>query len=122
MALVLEGPLQAGKLRTAITIQVNSLAGTQDSRGQEQENWVTYATGWAQIVEYARGSREVTAAEQTLANQWWNVLTRYIEGVVPKMRVLWGTHVLDIQTALDPDSRRRRLLMLCLERAAGGTT
>jgi SPP1 family predicted phage head-tail adaptor len=121
MALVLQGPLAAGKLRTPITIQVNTAIGTVDSRGQELATWATFATGYAQIQLVPRGSREITAAQQTQADQWWDVLTRYIDGVVPKMRLLFGTHVLDIQTAVDPDSRRRRLLMLCLERNAAGT-
>ena len=122
MALALEGPIRAGKLRTHITIQVNSAAGTRDTRGQELETWVTFAKAWAQIVEYTRGSREIEAAQQRMANQWWNVLVRFVDGVKPKMRILWGTRILDIQTAVDPDQRRHRLLMLCLERAAGGTT
>jgi head-tail adaptor len=121
MALTLEGPLQAGKLRTLITIQVNLAAGTQDASGQELENWQPFATAWATTALVTRGSREIEAGERRQADQWWDVLTRFIPGVVPKMRLLWGTHTGDIQTANDPDSRRRRLLMLVLERQAAGT-
>jgi len=120
MALRLEGPMAAGKLRTPFTIQVNS-ATTADTRGEPVETWTTYATGRAQIEQVRRGSREIEAAEQRVADQWWDVLTRFIEGVTPPMRILWGAHVGDIQSSVDPDSRRRRLHLLVLERQASGT-
>ena len=82
---------------------------------------MTFATARAQTQLVPRGSREIEAGQQRLADQWWEVLSRYIDGVTPKMRLLFGSHVLEIQAAADPDSRRRRLLMLGLERGAGGT-
>lgn len=121
MPINLNAPLRAGQLRTRVTIQVNSAAGTQDSRGEEVETWTTYCQGSAAVEPVWLGSKELSAAEQVQANQWYLVLMRYRAGVKPKMRLSYGNHILDIQAVMDPDQRRHRMILRCLERVAVGT-
>ena len=110
-------------MRTRVTIQVNSAEGTRDSRGQELETWVTFVTGWAEVEPLltSRGAKEISAAAQILADQFYVVRMRFRSGVKPKMRLLFGSHTLDIQSVADPDRRRHTMVMQALERAATGT-
>ncbi len=111
-------------MRTRVTIQVNSAAGTRDSRGQEIETWTTFVTGWAEVepdLSY-RGGKEISAAQQQLAEQFYTVLMRFRSDVRPKMRMVFGTHTLDIISVLDPDRRRHKMVLRALERGSSGTT
>jgi SPP1 family predicted phage head-tail adaptor len=114
-------PIRPGQLRDRVTIQVNAGAGTRDSRGQETETWTTFVTGWADVEPIWLGAKEATAAQQTQADQAYLVLMRYRAGVKPKMRLLFGSHTLDIQAAMDPDGRHHKLVLRCVERRSTGT-
>lgn len=115
----LGAPLRTGKLRTKVIVQQNAGVGTYDSRGQEIQNWVTYATAWMDVEPVWLGSKEVETAQQRMAQQWYLVETRFISGITAKMRLkLPDSRLLDIAAVMDPDSRRRKTVLRCIERVA----
>lgn len=120
MTMDMSGRIQAGRLRTPVTIQQN--VGTKDSRGQQQESWQTFATVRAEVEPSdPRRSVERGAAAQVLAEQWYTIKARWRDGVRPKMRALMDGHTLDINAVIDPDRRRHAMILHCLERGATGT-
>lgn len=103
--------MRAGRLRDRITIQ--QVAETRSGSGAITETWSDVATVWA-AVEGLSG-REFWAAQQVNAEGSLRITIRYLAGIVPKMRALFGTRVFDIQAATDLDGRRRELQLLVSE-------
>lgn len=101
-----------GKLRHRVTIQ--SPAEAQDAgTGQVTLTWPTFATVWASIE--GGGGREFVSAALQQADATDVVEIRYISGVTPRMRIVYGSRTLEILSAQDSDGRRRRLLLMCRE-------
>ena len=105
--------MQAGKLRERVTIQRETV--TRDSFGAEVNPWKDVTTVWASVRPGASGERFISAADQMQATITHTVRIRQRAGISPKMRLLWGTRKLDIQSVVDPDGRRREVLLLCEE-------
>lgn len=101
-----------GNLRERVTIQ--TLETSRDGFGGIVETWETMTTVWASVQNIT--GREVLAAQQTNAEISHRVTMRYLDNVVPTMRLLWGTRILDINAALDADGRGRWLELLCVEK------
>jgi SPP1 family predicted phage head-tail adaptor len=103
-----------GQLRHKITIQ--TYTETQDGLGQPALSPTTFATPWA-CVESAgdQAGREFEAANQRMADVSYLVEIRYLAGVTPRMRIIYGSETLEIMSVNDPDGRRRRLVMACRE-------
>lgn len=100
-----------GALRHSIVIQ--STTQTRGSDGSVVDAWGTYATAWAEIVPL-QGSEDYIA-QGLNASVVHRVAMRYISGIVPKMRVLWGTRTLEIVTVRNLDERGKWLVMNCEE-------
>ena len=103
--------MQAGKLRHRVTIQQNT--PTRDSFGAEVESWSDVTTIWA-AVEPLQG-REFFDAQAVNPETTTRIRIRYRSGIVPEMRVAWGSHTYDIQSVIEPESNRRELHLLCRE-------
>jgi SPP1 family predicted phage head-tail adaptor len=104
--------IQPGKLRHSVTIQ--KLTGTLDAAGQEVQAWETYGVRWAAI-EPLQG-RELFSARQIHAEITTRITVRYLAGVTPKMRVLFGSRTFDIQEVINPEERNAELQLMCIER------
>lgn len=105
--------MQAGKLRERVTIQQEVV--TRDSFGAEVNPWVDVATVWASVRPGSSGERFLTAADQMQATITHTVRMRWRDGLGPKLRLLWEGKLLGIQSVVDPDGRKRELVVLCLE-------
>ncbi len=103
--------MKAGMLRHRVTIQ--QATETQNSYGEIVQAWTTVATVWASIE--ARGVRESFAASQQFATADHIITIRYRSGVTAKMRIVYGSRVFDIQGAVDPDGRKRTLMIYAKE-------
>lgn len=103
--------LRAGRLREQVTIQ--SATKTQDGYGQPIEAWGTFAA-WQCEVAPLRG-REYLAAKQYNAQTTHKLTGHWISGVLPTMRVLWGTRVLRIESVINQGERNRTLELMCIE-------
>ncbi len=110
--------MQAGKLRERITIQNEVIA--RDSFGAENNSWRTVATVWGSVRPGAAGERFISAADQMQATITHTIRIRYRAGLDPKQRLIVDGKLLGIQSVVDPDGRKRDLVLLCLEIVTNG--
>jgi len=109
--------MHAGKMRHLITIQRQT--GATDTTGNETLTWATFATVWAWIEPYvgsARAGREEFTGGQMTALDYTRVHLRYLPGLAPKDRILYGTRTFDIQAVNNRDERNAELELICKER------
>lgn len=104
--------MRAGKLRHRVIIE--RLTATQDAAGQETGTWGTFATRWASLEPLS--GRELVNAQQVSAEVTHAITLRYLSGVVPKMRAVFGGRNFDIQSVLNRDERKVELELLVRER------
>ena len=106
--------MRAGRLRHRVTIQ--GLTTTPNSYGEPVETWTNLATVWGEVTPLISQTREVfaQASEQRVARQTMNVRLRYRADITPATsRVVWGSHVLEVEAVFDPDGRRAKLDLIC---------
>lgn len=87
---------------------------TTDEAGTGVIAWLPVATVFARIE--ASGGREIERADGVGGRITHKVILRYRTDVMPEMRIVAGTRVLDIRAAFDADGRARWLQCLCEER------
>lgn len=102
-----------GDMRHRITIQQRT--ETRDALGASVFTWSTLATVWAEVGGAFGSERFTSGVDQEVAQVTHRIRVRYRDDVTPLNRVLYGSKVLDIETAIDPDGRRRELVMMCRE-------
>ena len=105
--------MRSGMLRHRVTIEQK--VPTRDTFGGEVETWTLVATVWASV-EPLQG-REYLAARQLQAELTTRIRIRRRTGILPQMRVVWGSHTYDIQAVIEPESGRRELQLMCTEAA-----
>ncbi len=103
--------MRAGQLRHRVTIQQKSV--TQNGYGEEVITWQDVATVWAAI-EPLQG-REYLEGKQVQAEVTTRIRIRYRSGIQPEMRVTWGSHAYDVQAVIEPESRKKELVLMCRE-------
>lgn len=102
----------ASALRQRVTIETCSIA--RDRIGGLVETWSTLATGVPAEVRQASG-REIWRRQQMGAIAGWTVTMRYRADVTTKARIVYGARVFDVRNAIDPDQRKRWLVLACEE-------
>lgn len=103
--------MKAGKLRTLLTIQTRT--DTTDGMGGSTTTWATFGTVYGrQIIK--RAEAEFTA-DQLSSVQVCRWETRFIAGITPKMRLVSGVRVFEIEAVFDPSQKRERLELICTE-------
>lgn len=60
--------------------------------------------------------REYEEAQKLRAETTYLVRMRYVPGVTPDMRVLYGTKTLYVESVLDVDERHKELIVVCYEK------
>jgi SPP1 family predicted phage head-tail adaptor len=103
--------MQAGKLRHRVTIQ--QATETRNTLGEAIKTWSTVATVYASV-EPIRG-REFFAAEQVQSEISHRVRMRYRSGLAPRMRLLYGSRMLQIEAVIDVEERHRETQLMCRE-------
>ena len=103
--------MRAGELRNKVVIQ--QVTETQGTDGYPSQSWSIFATVWAAI-EPLQG-RELNAVQQIYAEVTGKIRTRYLAGVTPKMRALFGSRVFDILGAINVEERNRELIIYTKE-------
>lgn len=103
--------MRAGTLRHRVTLQDRAKA--RDDLGAEIIVWVDIATVWG-AVEPISG-REFFDAQALNAEVTTLIRIRYLNGVVPTMRVAWSGHTYNILSVIEPETRRRELHLMCKE-------
>ncbi len=106
--------MKAGELRHRVKIQ--KLDEAQGGTGEilkGDADWTDFAEVWAAI-EPLQG-RELFIAQQISAEVNSRVKFRFLKGVVPRMRILFGTRKFDIKAVINLLERNREMQALCKE-------
>ncbi len=108
--------MKAGQLRHRVTIQkLNEAQGSTGEILKGDAQWTDFATVWASI-KPLRG-RELFIAQQVSAEVNIQIGFRFLKGVVPRMRILFGAREFDVKEVLNLEERNRELELLCKELA-----
>lgn len=103
--------MKAGELRHRVTIQQKAVS--QDAIGGQVETWSTVTTVWAAVEPLA--GRDYMEGKRLVAEVSTRVRMRYRAGVVPEMRVVYGTHTYDVVSVIDFREEHRELALMCRE-------
>ena len=102
--------MQAGKLRHRVTIQDKTVA--RDAYNGEVITWTTVTTVWA-AVEPLNG-REFLEAQRDGAQVTTRIRIRD-RSVTPEMRVVFGSHVYDVESVIAVEERGAEVVLMCKE-------
>lgn len=114
------GPLQqigtpiflTGRLRHRIKIVQPTLA--QDSTGGvDVRDDAVVGEAWATVE--ALSASDKFAAHEFVAQVSHKVIMRWRPGITSKMRIVWRGKLLLVEGVLDPDGRRKMLILMCIE-------
>lgn len=103
--------LNAGQMREQVVITRRST--TQDGAGEPTTVWLHLATRRAEIERMT--GREAFAAQQRFGRVPTIFHLRWLEDVGPDCRLMCGTALYDIVSAIDPDGQKAELTLTCLE-------
>lgn len=103
--------MEATKLNCRITIQ--SATTTRGGTGEEIKSWSTFHECFAAIKPTSGTEKYIN--QQLIAEATHQVAIRFKTGITPKMRVLYGTRVFDIQAVHDIDERHGEMRLICKE-------
>lgn len=103
--------VRAGDMKHRIKIQQRST--TQDAAGEPANTWTLFAERWAAI-ERTPGN-ETWASAQRSGRVPTVFRLRYLAGVTPAMRVVFGGKVLNVLSAVDQAGRKEELLITAEE-------
>lgn len=97
------------------SVIIQSPVEVKDAYGEADiTSWVDVATVFASVEPI--GGREFFAAGQVQATTTHRVRCRYVAGVVPKYRVLFGSRAFDIDRPINVEERNKELEILATER------
>jgi SPP1 family predicted phage head-tail adaptor len=85
----------------------------RDTSGGVTKSWATFAQVWAAIDPIS--GREFLLAKQTNATMSHKVVIRYLDGVVPTMRVSFGGRILNIDSVINTTELNREMVLVCTE-------
>ena len=100
-----------GRKRNLVSIQ--QVTETKNSYGERVETWSVYAKAWASVTPVT--GKEYYQAQAAQAEATHKVVINYLSGVVPKMRILFGSRILLIESVLNDGERNRELVLMCVE-------
>lgn len=104
--------MRGGKYRRVVNIEQKSLA--QDAAGEMLPTWSTFAAGIYAEVNPLSGNEKIQA-QQINASVTDMVKIRYLPGVTPTMRIIYGSRTLQISNVQNVMERDREIELLCIE-------
>lgn len=103
--------INPGELRHRITIQ--KLNNSQNEYGEASELWEDILNVRAGI--YPISGKEFFAAETVNSEITHKVKIRYIEGIMPNMRIKFNNRIFSIESVINFQERNIELQLLCKE-------
>ena len=103
--------MRAGKRNRLVTIQ--TLTTTRNSIGHPEPTWADYTTVWANVL--IENATERTSDDRTLNTRTYRFTTLYREDISTGMRVVLASQTIEIEGVLDPDGKRKELVIIGLE-------
>ncbi|MDD5406009.1 MAG: phage head closure protein [Sulfurovaceae bacterium] len=103
--------MRIGPLNRLITIEQK--AQTRDALGGVAAGWSEFTKAWAAINPVSGSSRYVSAERHSEATH--QITIRWVNGVTPKMRVVYGIRVFEIISALNIAERNKQMIIVAKE-------
>ncbi len=103
--------MKIGKLRHRIAIE--QVANIQDADGSVIETWSGFAMAQASIEPVS--GREYFAGQTTHSDVTHRVYTRFIPGVIPRMRIVYQSRIFEIISVINTRERNTELQLMCRE-------
>ena len=100
--------MSAGELRHKVELQTLSYAATTNGDYSKVGSYSELDTVWASI-KYSDGKEDETGRD--LSKQNVKIKVRYRTDLDNINRVLFGSRVFDIESAIDPTGRRQYLIL-----------
>lgn len=104
--------MNPGQLKHKIDIEVE--ATTQNSYGEPTQIWSSFLSGIFVSIEPLSG-REFFAADMVQSEITHKVKMRYISGILPKMRIKYGSRYFYIESVINVKEINKELLLMCRE-------
>lgn len=104
--------MQSGRLRETINIQQKNTVVSE--AGEQVVTWSTFKSSIRAEIQTPTG-REFFAHDKLNAQVSHVVKTRWIDGVLPEMRILWGTRILNIEYISEDRKHAREKWIYCKE-------
>ncbi len=98
--------MKAGKLRSRVIIQQQVKA--ENAIGEDEITWATFATIWMKITP--KSGQVYYSAHQDDSTVSGYFSMRYLKGVQPTMRILYGDRMLSIIAVWIPEERKNELM------------
>ncbi len=107
--------MRAGLIRRRVTVQRYS--STPNALGEQIESWTTLFSAWASVEAVTASERFASGSQQELATITHRIVLRQRNDktVGPQDRISFNGKTFDIESAVDPDGRRRETVLLCRE-------
>ena len=105
-------PTSIGQMNHQIVLQRDD-GTSRTSLGGRANSWTSVATVWGRVAPL-KGDERLAAGqlEETVTHR---VHIRYYSGLTAKWRLLWGSTPLQIKAIINPDERRRFMIIDCVE-------
>lgn len=107
--------MKTGNLRHYITIEQQT--ETFNSEGELVTTWTTYKNVWAEILPLV--GREFWASKQVNSETTGKLRIRYIAGVTPKMRIKFGSRILNITGIVNTEEKNKEIVIYYSENTEG---
>lgn len=104
--------MNAKRYRHKVTIQRSS--ESIDGYGGAVPTWSTYKVIWAEVKPLQ--GREYYQSQQINSEVTHSIKSRWLSGITPKMRAVWGSRTFDIQSVINLDERGEVVEIRAIER------
>jgi len=94
-------------------ILIEKVTETRDSIGGVIETWSTYSALYAEVQPL--NGREYFDSKAIQADTTIRFRIRYLQGIIPKMRINYNSRLFDIESVIDVDERRKEMVLMCKE-------
>ena len=105
--MTLSRPVRAGALRDEVTIQKRALV--ENAQNERIDTFSDVVTVWANV--QGGVGREFWQAKQLNSEISGIMRMRFLTGIKPTMRVVFGNRIFEIVAVTDPNGRRRELVI-----------
>lgn len=103
--------MRAGNLKHKIIIE--SYTETQNDFGEVVQGYSAFKTVYASIVPIS--GKEYFSSKQVSAEVSHKIECRYLSGVLPTMRIVYGTRIFHIESVLNIREANKTLQIICSE-------
>jgi SPP1 family predicted phage head-tail adaptor len=107
--------MKAGDLKHKITLQ--TCTPTNNSNLEAIPTYSNFATVWAAIESIS--GKEYWESKTVTAETVVRIRIRYIPGVLPTMRIVYGSRIFHIDAILHLHEQKREIHLMCREVLAG---